>query len=58
MVQQLWVSGFNAWGQLSFEKNSELPGDVYAFKCILEDESIEVLKTTLSATVGKMHLSQ
>ncbi|KUJ18274.1 RCC1/BLIP-II protein [Mollisia scopiformis] len=51
---ELWASGFNAWGQLDFE---EVPGighrDLKEFKCILTDKRIEIVRTTLSATLVK-----
>jgi hypothetical protein len=50
---ELWASGLNAWGQLNFEEEPGLPGDVVTFKCILRDERIELLRATLSATLGK-----
>lgn len=51
---ELWASGFNAWGQLDFEELPETrPGDLKEFKCILRQEHIETVRTTLSATLGK-----
>jgi hypothetical protein len=52
---ELWASGFNAWNQLQF--NGELPSDpqdLNVFKCVLtDDKDIEVVRTSLSATLGK-----
>ncbi|KAF8856482.1 RCC1/BLIP-II [Acephala macrosclerotiorum] len=52
---ELWATGFNAWGQLNFE---QLPGtedrDLKEFKCILRDERIDLVRTTLSATLVKV----
>lgn len=51
---ELWASGFNAWGQLDFEELPETaPRDLKEFKCILRDEYIEIIRTTLSATLGR-----
>lgn len=51
---ELWASGFNAWGQLDFEQLPETEHrDLKEFKCILKDERIELVRTTLSATLGK-----
>lgn len=52
-MMELWASGFNAWGQLDFELPQTGPRDLKAFKCILRDERIEILCTSLSATLGK-----
>ncbi|KAG0652556.1 Regulator of chromosome condensation [Hyphodiscus hymeniophilus] len=49
---ELWASGFNAWSQLQFD--GELPAeprDLDVFACVLKNEHIEILRTSLSATV-------
>ena len=53
---ELWASGFNAWNQLQFDGELPVePRDVDAFKCVLrDDKDIEVLRTSLSATLGKL----
>jgi len=52
---ELWAQGFNAWNQLEFEKEpAHNPRDLDEFQCLLVDESIEVLRTSLSATLGKL----
>lgn len=51
---ELWVSGFNAWGQLDFQGDSSTePPDVRTFKSALRDQYIEIQWTTLSATLSK-----
>jgi hypothetical protein len=50
---ELWATGFNAWNQLQLE--GELPAqprDLQAFKSVLKDEQIEILRMSLSATLG------
>jgi hypothetical protein len=52
-VMELWATGFNAWSQLHFD--GELPAqprDLQAFKSVLKGEQIEILRTSLSATLG------
>jgi hypothetical protein len=51
---ELWVSGFNAWGQLAFEGESSTDSsDLRSFVCVLRNQYIEILRTSLSATLGK-----
>jgi hypothetical protein len=50
---ELWASGFDAWGQLAFEEPETAPRDLQDFKCVLRDEAIEIIRTTLSATLGR-----
>lgn len=51
---ELWVSGFNAWGQLDFEGEAFTASqDLRIFKCVLRSKHIEILRTVLSATLGK-----
>lgn len=51
---ELWASGFNAWNQLQFDGEPVAePRDLQKFKRLLENERIEVLRTSLSATLGK-----
>jgi hypothetical protein len=58
-MMELWACGFNAWGQLSFEDVvEEEPRDFHSFKCILKDKNIEILRTTLSQTLGMAWISQ
>ncbi|KAL3422425.1 hypothetical protein PVAG01_06581 [Phlyctema vagabunda] len=49
---ELWACGFNAWNQLQFEgRLPAQPQDLHAFQCILRDDDITILKTSLSATL-------
>lgn len=49
---ELWASGFNAWGQLEFSGGNGLDSkDLTVFKRVLEDKQIEILRTSLSATL-------
>jgi hypothetical protein len=51
---ELWATGFNAWSQLQFD--GELPAqprDMREFSSVLKDEQIEILRTSISATLGK-----
>ncbi|CAL3972815.1 unnamed protein product [Diplocarpon coronariae] len=49
---ELWASGFNAWGQLNFSGADRVGAqDLQHFIRILEDESIRVLRTSVSATL-------
>ncbi|KAH7351074.1 regulator of chromosome condensation 1/beta-lactamase-inhibitor protein II [Rhexocercosporidium sp. MPI-PUGE-AT-0058] len=49
---ELWASGFNAWGQLDFSEGKGLDSrDLKTFKCVLRDKHIEVLRTSISATL-------
>jgi hypothetical protein len=51
---ELWACGFNAWGQLQLEGDFPSdPHDLHAFQLLLEDRSIEILKTAVSATLSK-----
>tara|TARA_R110002060_G_scaffold36674_4_gene47677 strand:- start:782 stop:940 length:159 start_codon:yes stop_codon:yes gene_type:complete len=51
---ELWASGFNAWGQLEFSGGNGLDSkDLTVFKRVLEDKQIEILRTSLSATLSK-----
>ena len=55
---ELWACGFNAWGQLQVEGDlSSDPHDLYRFQPVLEDRRIEILKTAMSATLGKSTMS-
>ena len=54
---ELWSCGQNAWGQLYFNQQyrHELPTeDLTKFICVLRDETIEILKTSISASLGKL----
>jgi hypothetical protein len=53
---ELWATGFNAWGNVSFDEDDsgrkdwqDLPN----FTRVLRDESIEVKAVYTSATLGK-----
>ncbi|PBP20087.1 putative Serine/threonine-protein kinase Nek9 [Diplocarpon rosae] len=47
---ELWASGFNAWGQLDFSGEGGIGAqDLKHFMRILEDESIRILRTSVSA---------
>ncbi|KAE9375386.1 RCC1/BLIP-II [Stipitochalara longipes BDJ] len=49
---ELWASGFNAWGQLDFQGEASMKSsDLRTFKCVLQSEHIEILRTSLSATL-------
>lgn len=53
---ELWASGFNAWGQLDFQDQSSTQyRDLKNFRCVYQDECIEILRTTLSATLSKLN---
>lgn len=53
-AMELWSSGFNAWGQLDFQgKSSTEYRDLRTFESVLRDQRVEILRTTLSATLGK-----
>lgn len=58
-MMELWCCGFNAWGQLVFKDDlSTVPRDMNAFECVASDsKNIEILRTTLSATLGKLMIS-
>lgn len=53
-MDQLYASGFNAWGQLSFEDTDSLSGDnvddVHDFTCILQGYTITEVRAFLSHT--------
>lgn len=52
-MEELFASGFNAWGQLDFEdQNSwnENVDDVREFKCVLRGEAIAHVQAFLSHT--------
>ena len=52
---ELWASGFNAFRQLEFGKQSIDPQDMHTFRCILKsekDEIIEVLLASHESTIG------
>lgn len=55
---ELWASGFNAWGNLDFSRGEARvePRDLKAFKCVLRDKSIRILRTRVSATLGKLNI--
>lgn len=51
---ELWATGFNAWNQLQDDGDlTSNPEDVYVFKCILQDELVDVVRTSVSATLSK-----
>jgi hypothetical protein len=51
---EMWVSGFNAWGQLAFDSESSIDSsDLRSFVCVLRNQYIEILQTSLSATLRK-----
>jgi hypothetical protein len=53
---ELWACGFNAWNQLQCDEGGDLMSDAHdldTFKCILQDDRIEVLRASLSATLSK-----
>ena len=51
---ELWACGFNAWSQLHLDGELQAePQDLSQFTCALKDEHIEILRTSLSATVGE-----
>jgi hypothetical protein len=61
---ELWAYGFNAWGQLDFAnaeslssdgmpEQDSLPKDLKQFECVLSDNEIDVLKTSISSTLGE-----
>ncbi|EKD17041.1 putative Serine/threonine-protein kinase Nek9 [Drepanopeziza brunnea f. sp. 'multigermtubi' MB_m1] len=56
---ELWASGLNAWGQLDFSDRNGgdefAKDDLKSFKCILEDHSIQILRTSISATLVSTH---
>jgi len=55
---ELWACGFNAWGQLSFQETPfEDTRDLNAFQCILEEETIEVVRSSVSAILGESTLN-
>jgi len=52
---ELWATGFNAWNQLQDDGGdlTSNPEDIHEFKCILQDEVLDVLRTSLSSILGK-----
>jgi hypothetical protein len=51
---ELWATGFNAWNQLQFDGELQAqPRDLQKFSPMLKDNQIEILRTSLSATLGK-----
>ncbi|KAK0102464.1 hypothetical protein ONS95_006083 [Cadophora gregata] len=49
---ELWASGFNAWGQLDFSGEKGLDSrDHNTFRSVFEDKHIEIVRTSLSATL-------
>lgn len=51
---ELWASGFNAWNQLQFDGSRVAePRDLKEFECLLRDTHIGILRTTLSAVLGR-----
>jgi len=52
---ELWACGFNAWGQLNFEKEdqSDEPHDVSELRCVLKVEKIESVYSSISGTLGR-----
>jgi len=68
MQLRLWACGFNAWGQLDFAnagslssdgmpEQGVLPQDLEHFVCILSDNEIDVLETSMSSTLGELSFS-
>ena len=56
MGSELWVCGFNAFNQLQFDGElSPEPQDLTKFTLVLKDEHIEILRTSISATLGKLY---
>lgn len=52
-MMELWASGLNAWKQLVFDGTDE-PRNLKVFQRVLKDEDeLDVLWTSTSATVGK-----
>ncbi|KAH8811751.1 regulator of chromosome condensation 1/beta-lactamase-inhibitor protein II [Xylogone sp. PMI_703] len=48
---ELWASGLNTWGQLGFDHTEE-PINLKTFQRILTDRKIEILHTSIYATVA------
>lgn len=53
---ELWVTGLNAWNQLNCENQGDHtsnPEDLHDFQCVLKDENIDVLRTSVSSLLSK-----
>lgn len=58
---ELWVAGFNAWGQLTTQLNEEIQNpacslhhDIYTFQnCIKHADKINILWTGISSTLSE-----
>jgi hypothetical protein len=59
MATELWACGLNAFNQLRFHTEEQpsdpegFLGDLTQFTLILEDKDIELLRTTMSTTIGE-----
>lgn len=60
MGMVVWACGLNAFNQLHFNAREypsdphDFLGDLTQFTPILEDQDIEILRTTMSTTLGKL----
>lgn len=54
-VMELYASGFNAWGQLSFNRQpvDSAEADLDEFACVLESSTVEHARAFLSHTTGR-----
>lgn len=54
-VMELYASGFNAWGQLFFNRQpvDSAEADLHEFACVLESSTIEHARAFLSHTTGR-----
>jgi hypothetical protein len=58
-MMELYASGFNAWNQLRFDRNSvEEPYDLWQFEKVLGDEVIEIWRAGLSSTLGMLRITE
>jgi hypothetical protein len=52
----LYATGFNAWGQLHFERprdeDDREPEDISTFTCVLQDDDIDEIRPFFSYTRG------
>lgn len=59
---ELWASGFNAFNQLNLNikrppsETQDFLGDLSSFTLILEDEYIEIVRTSISAILSKSRI--
>ena len=52
-MQKLYAAGFNAWGQLRFDAQTEdEPDDIAVFTQVLETRAISHVQPSLSCTTG------